>query len=142
MVFVAGASFSVAYAAPTTSKSAATSGELSGYDGDGTLVYTEDAPMTGARYVVDEEVTDTQSGGTESNAAIIYEQTATISLTGDMLEAVKSSRLSASLVVNGNLDYLISEGTFAYAGYTVRAEGALSGYLKTDYNASDFTDNA
>ena len=130
MVFVAGASFSVAYAASTTN-SVATSGELSGYDGEGTLVYTEDAPMTGASYVIDEEVTDTQSGGTESNAAIIYEQTVTISLTGDMLAAVKSSRLSASLVMNGNLDYLISEGTFAYAGYTVRAEGALSGYLKT-----------
>ena len=143
MVFVAGASFSVAYAAPTTSKSAATSGELSGYDGEGTLVYTEDAPMKGASYVVDEEVTDTQSGGTESNAAIIYEQTATISLTGDMLEAVKSSRLSASLVVNGNLDYLISDGSFAYAGYSVRAEGALSGYIsKTDYKATDFEDNA
>lgn len=143
MVFVAGASFSVAYAAPTTSKSAATSGELSGYNGEGTLVYTEDAPMKGASYVVDEEVTDTQSGGTESNAAIIYEQTATISLTGDMLEAVKSSRLSASLVVNGNLDYLISDGSFAYAGYSVRAEGALSGYIsKTDYKATDFEDNA
>ena len=143
MVFVAGASFSVAYAATTTSNSAATSGELSGYNGEGTLVYTEDAPMTGASYVVDEEVTDTQSGGTESNAAIIYEQTATISLTGDMLEAVKSSRLSASLVVNGNLNYFISEGTFAYAGYSVRAEGALSGYIsKTDYKATDFEDNA
>lgn len=141
MVFVAGASFSVAYAASTTN-SVATSGELSGYNEEGALVYTEDAPMTGASYVIDEEVTDTQSGGTESNAAIIYEQTVTISLTGDMLAAVKSSRLSASLVMNGKLDYLISEGTFAYAGYTVRAEGALSGYLKTDYNASDFTDNA
>lgn len=142
MVFVAGASFSVAYAASTTRNSVATSGELSGYNEEGALIYTENAPMTGASYAVDETVTDTQSGGTESNAAIVYEQTATISLTGDMLAAVKSGRLSASLVMNGNLNYLISEGTFAYAGYSVRAEGALSGYIsKTDYKATDFESN-
>ena len=141
--FIAGASFPAAYAAEPVSKSTVTGNVLSGFDDKGNLVYTENSPMDAALFSVNESAEDVQSGGTESNAAIIYEQTATVSLTGDMLAAVKSGRLSASLVLDGSLKYLISEGKFAYAGYNVRISGALTGYVsKSDYVSSDFTDNA
>ena len=141
--FIAGASFPAAYAAEPVLESTVTGSVLSGFDDEGNLVYTEVSPMNAARFSVNESAKDVQSGGTESNAAIIYEQTATVSLTGDMLAAVKSGRLSASLVLDGSLEYLISEGKFAYAGYNVRISGALTGYVsKSDYVSSDFTDNA
>ena len=133
LALIAGTAIPAAYAADPASNSSYTEGEL---DGSG---YTEDeAIASGASFTVDETVTETRSGGAESTALMAFTSSTRITLTGDMLAAVRSGRLSASLVADGNLDLAVPDGNFGYAEYAISVSGALTGSVSSVYTAEDF----
>ena len=95
---------------------------------------------TGASITLKATASDSATPPTGAFATASAEQTAVISLTGDLWEAVKSGRITASLLADGSYKYSTIQGEAGEKSGSYTVSGAMTGSGKFSTKDDAYTD--